>query len=632
MDNYQEYIYKSRYARYLPDENRREEWPETVDRYINFFRFKIKNESLPWDELRMAISTMEVMPSMRALMTAGPALERDNVAGYNCAYMAIDNVRAFDELMYILMCGTGVGFSVERQYITKLPEISDDFRDSDTVVKVGDSKIGWARAYRSILSLLYSGEIPKWDVSAVRPRGARLNIFGGRASGPEPLAELFVFTIQTFKGAAGRKLTSLEVHDLVCKIADVVVCGGVRRSALLSLSNLTDQRMRNAKSGDWYSLEPQRALANNSVCYTEKPDMGIFMEEWASLYRSKSGERGIFNREACVNMAPDRRDTDHEFGTNPCSEIVLRSKQFCNLTEVIIRPEDSWDDIKRKIRYATILGTIQSTLTDFRYISSGWKKNTEEERLLGVSLTGIMDNKLCYDLHPVVHSTSLFEYSEYPLYKKLKELREYAVTINKETSALLGINPSAAITCVKPSGTVSQLCNTSSGIHPRYSEYYIRRVRADATDPLGKHLKSLGMESEHSRNNPNEIIFSFPISSPRASVCSETIRAVEQLELWKVYAEAWCEHKPSVSIYVREHEWLEVAAWIYKNWDIVNGISFFPMDDHIYQQAPYEKITETQYEEHLGKIPRTLSFSFEETEDSTTGSQELACTGGACEL
>ena len=611
---YQEYIAASRYARYRDDLGRRETWEETVDRYIGFFQDKFSGtRGIPWKDLRSAILNLEVMPSMRCLMTAGPALERDNVAGYNCAYVAVDNTRVFDEIMYVLLCGTGVGFSVERQYINKLPEVAEEFNNVDTEIHIRDSKIGWASGLRQLIALLYQGNVPRWDLSRVRPAGARLKTFGGRASGPEPLDELFKFVCHTFKLAAGRKLNSLEVHDLVCKIAGAVVCGGVRRSALISLSNLTDERMRKAKSGEWYYSQPQRALANNSVAYTEKPDMGVFMREWQSLYESKSGERGIFSRYAIGRTLPERRDPDHEFGTNPCSEIILRSKQFCNLSEIVIRPDDSVSDLQHKVELATILGTLQSTLTDFRYLSSAWKKNTEEERLLGVSLTGVQDHE----------STIWYDWDH---------LKQHAIKVNKTYAKLLGIPQAAAITCVKPSGTVSQLVDSASGMHPRYAPYYLRRVRGDKHDPLCKALIDAGVPCETDVHNPATWVFTFPMAAPRQAKTTKDMGAVEQLEQWVHLQETWCEHKPSVSIYVREHEWLDVGAWVYETFDKMSGVSFFPLDDHIYQQAPYEEIDEETYNKWVEGFPQTIDLAIGEETDTTTSSQELACSGGACEL
>lgn len=627
MNEYQKFIAASRYARWQPDVNRRETWEETVTRYTSFFSDKL-NDGIAEADLHEAIINLEVMPSMRALMTAGEALERDNVAGFNCSYVAVDNKRVFDEILYVLTCGTGVGFSVERQYISKLPEISEDFHETDTTIVVADSKIGWAKSYRELISMLYSGQIPKWDVSKVRPAGARLKTFGGRASGPEPLVDLFQFSVEVFKNAAGRKLTSIECHDLVCKIADIVVVGGVRRSALISLSNLSDDRMRDAKSGSWWEEEPQRALANNSVAYTEKPDMNSFMREWKALMKSGSGERGIFYRKAAEKLQPERRkESDYkDYGTNPCSEIVLRNKQFCNLTEVIVRPDDTLDTLKEKVRKAAILGTLQATLTDFRYLSSIWKRNTEEEALLGVSFTGIMD-------HPVLSGSDLVGFKECGLKAALKELKEVAVETNKEWAKKLGINPASAITCVKPSGTVSQLVDSASGIHPRYSEYYIRTVRADKKDPLAIHMAEQGFPVEPDVMKPDHgVVFSFPMKAPESSVKVSDVDALQQLELWKVYQLNWCEHKPSITVYVNDDEWMKVGAWVYENFDIMSGVSFLPYSNHTYKQAPYQQITEEEYEEALKNMPANPVWEFDEMVDNTEGQQTLACTAGSCEI
>jgi ribonucleoside-diphosphate reductase alpha chain len=615
MTPYQQYIHKSRYARYLPDKKRRETWEETVDRYITFFKGRVpKNSGVPWTKLREAIVNMEVMPSMRCLMTAGPALERDNVAGYNCAYVAVDDQRVFDEIMYILLCGTGVGFSVERQYINKLPQIAEEFHNVDTTITVPDSKMGWASSLRQLIGLLYQGQVPEWNLDRIRPAGAPLRTFGGRASGPAPLDDLFKWTVSHFRRAAGRRFNSLEVHDLVCKIAGAVVVGGVRRSALISLSNLTDERMRHAKSGEWYFAEPQRALANNSIAYTERPDTGAFMREWLSLYDSKSGERGFFARYAIT--VPERREVA-EWGTNPCSEIILRSKQFCNLTEVVLREEDKYEDIERKVELATILGTLQATLTNFRYLSRRWKENTEEEALLGVSLTGIMDNAWL---------------STEPSSIGLQELKLHAISVNQKYAKKFGINCSASITCVKPSGTVSQLVDSASGIHPRYASFYIRRVRADKSDPLCTTLIEAGVPYETDNHNPQAWVFSFPMRAPDHARTVDDMTAIEQLEHWMHFDEHWCEHKPSVSIYVREHEWPEVGGWVYNNIDRMSGVSFFPLDDHVYPQAPYEKIDKETYEAMLSLMPPEINLDIEEEQDDTTGSQEYACTGNACEL
>ena len=631
---YQNYIAISRYARWLEKENRRETWSETVQRYVDYManRYEqITSKKIEDKEKKRwynAIFTLQVMPSMRALMTAGPALDKDNVAGFNCSYVAIDNVRTFDEIMYILMCGTGVGFSVERQYVDKLPEIAEKFHTTETVIKVRDSKIGWAKSYRELIAMLYAGQVPLFDTSLVRPAGAKLKTFGGRASGPQPLEDLFKFTIETFEKANGRKLNSLECHDIVCKIADVVVCGGVRRSALISLSNLSDIRMRDAKTGQWWDNNPQRSYANNSVAYTEKPDIGTFMKEWVSLYDSKSGERGIFNRVASQKMATrsGRRDGEHDFGTNPCSEIVLRNKQFCNLSEVVIRPDDDEETLEEKVEIATIFGTIQSTLSNFRYLTKKWKENTEEERLLGVSLTGIMDNRIL--------SGDIL--NQQVLTDMLTNLKNHAIDTNKKWSKILGVNQATAITCVKPSGTVSQLVDSASGIHPRYSSYYLRTVRADKKDPLCDMMLEKGFYGEDDAMKPNDTkVFYFPMMSPKSSIMRDGKNAIEQLEIWKTYQLYWCEHKPSITVYVKEEEWLEVGAWVYKNFDVMSGVSFLPHSEHSYKQAPYQEVNESTYKEWLAKTPRNINWmdlTNYEKEDNTTSSKELACTAGACEI
>jgi ribonucleoside-triphosphate reductase (thioredoxin) len=632
MDSYQEYIHKSRYARYIPEEQRRENWDETVRRYCDYFKDRGQLTGKDYDEVFNAILNLEVMPSMRALMTAGAALDRDNVAGFNCSYMPIDHPRAFDEMMYILMCGTGVGFSVERQYISKLPVVSEDFHATETTITVIDSKIGWAKAYRELVSLLYSGQLPSWDVSKVRPAGATLKTFGGRASGPEPLVDLFKFTVEVFKKAAGRKLSSLECHDLCCKIAQIVVVGGVRRSALISLSNLTDDRIRRAKHGQWWEEEPQRGLANNSACYTEKPDFQAFLSEWVSLYESKSGERGIFSRVASQKQAAKngRRDSDWDFGTNPCSEIILRPNQFCNLSEVVVRPDDTFDTLRRKVRIASILGTLQATLTDFRYLRKRWKENTEEEALLGVSMTGILD-------HPVlsgkVTTGTFFDHPNQPdLAKTLETLKNDAVETNKKWAAKLGINQSAAITCVKPSGTVSQLVDSASGIHGRFASYYIRRVRADSRDPLCGVLEAAGVPVETDITSPTTKIFSFVKKAPANAVMASDQTGLEQLELWTMYQEHWCEHKPSITVYYRDSEFLSIGNWLYNNFDDVSGVSFLPYSNHSYKQAPYEEITKEKYEELVKQMPEFVDWNINEATDVTEGSQELACVGNSCEL
>jgi len=621
LDAYQQYIHKSRYARYLPNEQRRETWPETINRYLDYWEDKLSDKERK--EIFKAIHELEVMPSMRALMTAGPALDRDNVAGFNCSYLPIDHPKAFDEMMYVLMCGTGVGFSVERQYISKLPEVAESFHETDTVINVADSKIGWAKSYRELVSLLYSGQIPQWDVSRVRPSGSALKTFGGRASGPEPLLELFQFTVEIFQGAAGRKLTSIECHDLCCKIASCIVVGGVRRSALISLSNLTDDRIRRCKSGQWWLDNPQRGLSNNSACYTEKPDFEGFLNEWVSLYESRSGERGVFSRVASQKQAEKngRRDATFDFGTNPCSEIILRPYQFCNLSEVVVRPDDLLSDLKRKVRLATILGTLQATLTDFRYLRTIWKKNTEEEALLGVSLTGIMDHHL------------LSGRGDKDVLKQwLNEMRKEAIDTNKAWAKKLGINPSTAITAVKPSGTVSQLVDSASGIHPRYSSQYIRRVRADSRDPLCTVLEAAGVPVEDDIMSPSTRVFSFPIASPKGAVTASDMGAMEQLELWEIYQDYWCEHKPSMTCYYRDDEFLKVGQWLYNKFDKISGISFLPYSDHTYQQAPYEPISEAKFKELSKGFPTEINWDINEESDMTEGSQTLACVGNSCEL
>ena len=621
--DYQTFIAKSRYAKYF-DGKGREDWSETVERYMdNVVRPKAGKDSYV-NQIRDAILDLEVMPSMRAMMTAGKALERDNTAGYNCSYLPVDDPKSFDEAMFILLCGTGVGFSVERQFISKLPEVPELF-DSETTIVVKDSKEGWAKAFRQLLALLWAGEIPQWDIGLVRPAGSRLKTFGGRASGPAPLVELFNFAITTFKNAQGRKLSSIECHDLMCFIGQIVVVGGVRRSAMISLSNLSDDRMRHAKSGSWWETAAHRALANNSVSYTEKPDMETFMREWQALVESKSGERGVFNRQASKKQAEKygRRDSNHEFGTNPCSEIILRPYQFCNLTEVVIRATDSVEDLERKVRLATILGTIQSSYTKFPYLRKVWSTNTEEERLLGVSLTGIMDNKL---------TTS----ENRGLKKTLEHLRTVAVDTNAEWADRLGIPHSTAISCIKPSGTVSQLVDSASGIHARHSPYYIRTVRGDNKDPLTQFMVDRGIPNEPCvMKGDTTTVFSFPVKSPAGAITRNDMTAIEQLEMWLTYQRSWCEHKPSVTISVRDSEWMSVGAFVYENFDEMSGVSFLPHSDHTYHQAPYQDCTKEEYEQLLAIMPNSIDWSelseYEE-EDNTAGSQTMACSGDVCEI
>ena len=630
--SYQEFIHLSRYARWNEDTGRRETWQQTVARYFDFMQEHLKknNDTDISDirpQLEQAVLNLDIMPSMRALMSAGTALERDNVAGFNCSYVAVDTTRAFDETLYILMCGTGVGFSVERQYINKLPDLPEDLHQTDTVIKVADSKIGWAKAYKELLSLLYAGQIPQWDLSNIRPHGARLKTFGGRASGPAPLDDLMQFTVNMFKDAITknqRKLVSIDCHDLMCKIAEVVVVGGVRRSALISLSNLSDERMRNAKSGSWWEHSQHRALSNNSVAYTDSAEMGAFMREWLSLYDSKSGERGIFNRQAAEKQAAKngRREDYKDFGCNPCSEIILRNKQFCNLTEVVVRADDTWSTLSDKVELATILGTFQATLTNFRYLTKAWKTNTEEEALLGVSLTGIMDNKLL--------STSAL------LATNLETLKNRAVAMNEGWSANLGIKQSVAVTCVKPSGTVSQLVDSASGIHTRHSDYYIRTVRADKKDPIAQLMVDQGVYHEDDITKPEHtLVFYFPIKSPKGSLTRKDLTALEHLEIWKTYQNHWCEHKPSATISIKEHEWLDVGSWVWNNFDDISGVSFLPYADHSYQQAPYQEITAKEYKEWQKKTTSNIDWDLikeYEKEDMTENTKELACTAGACEI
>lgn len=624
---YSQFIHISRYARYNDELGRRETWTETVDRYVNFFKARHNTKKIPWDELREAILTLEVMPSMRALMTAGEALDKDNVAGFNCSYATIDTPKAFDEIMYILMCGTGVGYSVESRYVNKLPEVPDEFHDTDTMIVFADSKIGWASGFREFLSLLWSGKIAKWDVSKLRKAGERLKTFGGRASGPEPLVDLMKFTMNIFQKAKGRKLTTLEAHDIVCKIADIVVCGGVRRSALIALSDLNDDQMRHAKSGNWWIENPQRALANISATYEQKPDMATFISEWQALHTSRSGERGIFSRKASQAAAAkyERRSSDIDYGTNPCSEIILRPYQFCNLSEVVVRAKDGLDNLNRKVRLATILGTLQSSLSDFRYINKKWKTNTEEERLLGVSLTGIMDNE--------VLAGRFLETGNAELSSVLTEIRETAVKTNKEFAKIIGVEPSAAVTCVKPSGTVSQLVDSASGIHPRFAQYYIRRVRIDKKDPLGEFMISHGYQAEEDFYGKSNWVFSFPMKAPKGSVLVKDVNAIQQLELWKKYQEDWCEHKPSITVYVNDDEWLRVGSWVYDNINSISGVSFLPRDNGTYRQAPYEEITKEQYDALLATQKVEIDWTeFKEETDNTENSKTLSCSAGVCEL
>ena len=641
---YQEFIHLSRYSRWLPDKERRETWTETVSRYFTFFDehlYSIHKFKLPKElrkELEESVLSLKVMPSMRCLMTAGEALKRENISGYNCSYIAVNRPQAFDEILYVLMNGTGVGFSVEAEHVNHLPLVAEEFHPTDTTIVVADSKLGWAKAFKELLSLLWTGQIPKWDLSKVRGAGEPLKTFGGRASGPQPLDDLFHFASRIFQDSAGRKLKPIECHDIVCKIAEIVVVGGVRRSALISLSDLNDREMRFAKHGEWYKLNVQRALANNSVNYKERPDVGTYMREWLSLYDSKSGERGIYNGLSAKNQVlalnekePDenggfitRREPRDDFGTNPCSEIILRSREFCNLSECVIRRWDTPESLSKKVRTATILGTFQSTLTNFRYLTKEWEKNCTEERLLGVSLTGILDNPLTNG-------------RKKGLEELLDDLRKIAVETNKEWADKLGIKRSAAITCVKPSGTVSQLVDSASGIHARHNPHYIRTVRADNKDPLCKMMKEADFPNEPDVTKPEHTtVFSFPMESPKGAVCRKDMTAIEQLKLWTKYQQHWCEHKPSITVSVKEHEWFDVGAWVWNNFDSISGISFLPFSEHTYRQAPYQDCTKKEYDELLVKIPKKVDWttlSNYEQQDYTIASQELACSAeGGCEI
>ena len=630
-DSYRNFIHVSRYARWIEEKGRRETWVETVDRYIDFMKnhlvenYNYEQDNIVFSQIREAIIHHKIMPSMRALMTAGPALERDNIAAYNCSFIAVDSLRAFDEAMYILMNGTGVGFSVEQKYINNLPVVAEEFFSTNTTIIVEDSKLGWAKAYKELIGLLVMGQIPNWDMSKVRPAGARLKTFGGRASGPEPLDALFHFTVDIFKKSAGRRLKPIEAHDIMCKIGEVVVVGGVRRSALISLSNLDDFEMAKAKSGNWWESEGQRALANNSAVYNAKPNTAQFLREWRNLYESKSGERGIYNMDSVRKHIDkfERRDSSKVMGTNPCGEILLRANEFCNLTEVVIEAADTIEDLSEKVRLATILGTWQSTLTNFKYIRKSWKDNCEEERLLGVSLTGIFGNKITAT-------------NGEKLAGVLDALREESVLTNAKEADKLGINHSASITCVKPSGTVSQLTGVSSGIHPWYSPYYLRSVRGDNKDPLTTFLKESGIPNEPDVMKPNDTtVFYFPIKAPKGAVVTKDLTAVDHLEMWKTYREHWTEHNPSVTVNIHEDEWLRVGAWVYDNFDSIGGVSFLPASEHTYRQAPYQEITKDEYEEWLKKMPSRIDWNMltlYETEDGTTGSQELSCTAGQCEI
>jgi ribonucleoside-triphosphate reductase len=634
MSPYQSFIATSRYARWLEDESRRETWEESANRYLSFMSKHIKDKydydaSSLISEIQDLFLNRKVLGSMRALMTAGPALERSNIAGYNCSYLPVDDLVAFDEILYILMNGTGVGFSVEKRYVEKLPEVPRflDHR-TDYVIEVEDSKEGWAKALRALVLALYQGVKPKWDTSAVRPAGSRLKTFGGRSSGPAPLEELFEYLLGVFESALGRQLTTLEVFDIVCKIASVVVVGGVRRSALIALTDLDDVDLTTAKSGEWWIDSPHRALANISAVYNGRPTQSQFMQEWKNIYDSKSGERGIFNREASQKQAAKygRREEFIDYGTNPCSEIILRPFQFCNLSTVVVEETDTLSSLMDKVEYATILGTWQSTLTDFQYLRPIWKLNTEDERLLGVSMTGQMG-------HSVLNGSEGSDRLE----SWLRAIRNVAVNTNVAMAKDLGIAPSAAITCVKPEGTTSQLVGASSGMHTWHSQYYTRRVRGDKKDPLTRFMQDFGIPTEDCVVSPdNTVVFSFPIAAPAGAMTRKDLTALEHLELWLSYQRYWTEHKPSVTITMQEDEWLEVGAWVWKNFNELSGVAFLPYSDHVYQQSPYEDLTADEYSALLKIMPDNLPWedlSWYEKFDTTTGMQELACSAsGGCEV
>ncbi len=630
MTQYQNFIFVSRYAKWREADNRRETWAETVDRYIEFFKahlvkYNVDPKNEVYANVREAIYNLDVMPSMRALMTAGPALERSHMAGFNCSFVAIDHPRAFDEILWILANGTGVGFSVERSSVEQLPTIPNRMNKTAKVIEVEDSREGWASAYRALIENLYMGYVPSFDVSAVRPAGARLKTFGGRASGPGPLLDLFTFTIDTFTAAQGRRLSPLEVHDVVCKIGEVIVSGGVRRSALISLSDVSNYEMAKAKSGSWWENNGQRALANNSAIYDYKPTPELFLREWGNLIESQSGERGLFNREGVRNAAPARRRGDLLVGTNPCGEIALRNMGLCNLTDVVIKPHDTEADIRHKVRIAAIIGTWQSTLTEFPYVRPGWRENAEDERLLGVGLTGIYGNRL-------------FNNPNDPrLSQRLDSLRNSAVQMNARWAETLGINPAAAVTTIKPSGTVSQLTGVASGIHPLYAPYYIRTVRGANTDPLVQLMKDSGVPHEPDVMAPDKTtVFSFPIAAPKHAVTRTDVSALDHLALYKVYREHWAEHTVSITVNVKPEEWVAVAAWVYENWNSLAGVSFLPYSEHTYQQAPYTEVSADEYEAAVAKMPKSVRFedlAFYEREDGTTGARELACSSDTgCEV
>lgn len=621
---FQSFIFISRYSRWLPSHNRRESWDECVDRWWNYFTDKVPTLAERPD-VKEAILNLEVLPSMRSLMTAGIALDHDNTCLYNCSYLPIESVDSFAELFVILMNGTGTGYSVERQYTDKLPTVANKIvKNFDKVIVVEDSKEGWGNALKTLFNDLYSGKHPKWDLSKVRPSGARLKTFGGRASGPAPLDNLFKFLVKVFYNAQGRKLSALECHDTCCAIANAVIVGGVRRSAMISLSDLGDREIAMCKSGAWWEQAGFRSYANNSAVYRGKPPMGQFLEEWTSLYNSHSGERGMINRRALQEQAVKwGREKNCEYGTNPCAEIILKPFEFCNLSTVVVRTDDTAASLKKKVELATIIGTVQSTFVKFPYLRPEWKKNCEEERLLGVSMTGIFDNKLTSGLE-----------GKPKLVRLLENLRDHATATNLKWAEKLGINPSKSITCVKPEGTTSCLVDSASGLHPRYADYYFRRIRLDKKDPLYNLMKDQGVPCEDDVINPTSTaVFTFAMKAPRGTVTTEDLRALDHLDLWKTYQEHYCHHKPSVTVNYKDSEFLEVGNWLWENFDMATGIAFLPGgDNHTYAQAPFEQIDSATYAAHPKVKVNFNDLMKYESEDNTEVGKEFACSAGGCQI
>lgn len=625
---YQDFIFYRTYSRWNDDLGRRETWQETVDRYMSFMRKNVGDKLTfeEYQEIREAILKHEVMPSMRLMWGAGGPTARCNVSAYNCSYLAIKELRDFAETLYLLCSGTGVGFSVEKAAVDQLPVVQPQKGVPSKYFVIDDSKEGWAEALHDCLHALFNGEDAIFDFSQIRPAGARLKTMGGRAAGPQPLMDLLEFTKEVVLARQGKKLRPIDVHDIMTKIGEIVVAGGVRRSAMISLSDLEDAEVQHAKDGRFWEHSAHRALANNSAVYKQKPTREEFLSEWDALRKSGSGERGIFNRGSLTEQVPARRLFEWNgvvpalAGTNPCGEIVLKDKQFCNLTEIVARAEDTEETLLKKARIATILGTYQSTLTDFKFLSSEWKRNCEDERLLGVSITGQWDS-------PAVRDEQV-----------LTRMKHVAQDTNSEYAKRFGINPSTAITCVKPSGTVGQLVNASPGLHARYSEYYLKRVRISVTDPLFKMLRDLGVPSHpevgQGESTANTFVLDFPIASPQGAVTADKLSAIAQLEHWLMMKRSWTEHNPSCTIYIKDGEWEQVRDWIYEHWDLVGGLSFLPYEDHVYELAPYTPISKEEYEKLASLFPK-IDFSVltrYEKDDETTGAQELACVAGGCEL